>query len=98
MVVRWQRYLRSARHYLKAGDPARSRLLCDEVLRASPPSSVRAHGLHLLAETLANEHLAAAVPLLEEALACVGEDWVHAAQLEIALGIVFGSGLDQTSR
>ncbi len=90
MAVRWHRYLRSARHYLKAGDPARSKALCDEVLRATPPPSVRAHGLHILAELSANENLDAVVRLLEEALACVGDDLGHAAQLEIALGMVFG--------
>lgn len=85
--VRSQRYLRSARHHLKAGDPARSKALCEEVLRASPPMSVRAHGFHILAEISgANEGLAASVALLGDALACAGGDFGHAAQLEIALG------------
>ncbi len=90
-AVRWQRYLRSARHYLKAGDPVRSKTLCQEVLRASPPQSVRAHGLHILAELSANENLDAAVAWLEEALACVGDDLGHAAELEIALGLMLGA-------
>ena len=91
MAVRWQRYLRSARHYLKAGDPVRSKSLCEDVLRASPPPSVRAHGLHILAEASANDDLGAVVALLEDALACVGDDFGHAAQLEIALGMALGA-------
>jgi DNA-binding CsgD family transcriptional regulator len=94
VAVRWQRLLRAARHHLKAGDPARSRRLCQEVIDEKPPSSVRAQALHLLAETFATEGPEAAVPLLEEALACVGEDAHHAAQLEIALGSVLCSMLD----
>src|SRR5262249_37923166 len=86
MEVRWQRCLRAARHYLKAGDPGRSRTLCEEVLGAVPPSSVRAHALGLLAETRLFDRPSAAIPFLEEALACVGDDAGHAAQLEIALG------------
>jgi DNA-binding CsgD family transcriptional regulator len=92
--VRQQRYLRAARHHLKAGDPVRSRALCEEVLGGSPPLSVRAHALHLLAETYAIERAEAAIPLLEEALACVGDDAGHAALLEIALGLMVGAGLD----
>ncbi len=86
--LRWQRFLRSARHYLKAGDPARSRLLCETVLDAGPPPPVRAHALGLLAEGRVFDRPDAAIPLLEEALACVGDDTAHAAQLEISLGVV----------
>jgi DNA-binding CsgD family transcriptional regulator len=92
--VRWQRYLRAARHHLRAGDPVRSRAICEEVLGGSPASSVRAHALHLLAETYAIERAETAIPLLEEARACVGDDAGHAAQLEIALGLMVGAGLD----
>ena len=90
---RWQRYLLAARHHLKAGDPARSRELCEEVLGATPPSSVRAHALGLLAETLVFDRPDAAIPLLEEALAC-SDDAGHAAQLETALGVVRVAVLD----
>src|SRR5262249_50142705 len=92
--VRQQRYLRAARHHLKAGDPGRSRALCEELLVTSPPSSVRARALHQLAETWVVEQREAAIPLLEEALACVGEDPGYAALLEIGLGLVFGAGID----
>lgn len=92
--VRGQRYLRAARHHFKAGDPGRSRALCEEALRATPPTSVRAHALHLLAEVSVVERLESAIPLLEEALACAGDDAGHAAQLEIALGIVGAAAFD----
>ena len=83
---RWQRLLRSARHYLKAGDPARSRTLCQAVLNSALPPSQRAHALALLAEGRRTERPDAAIPLLEEALACAGDDTAQAAQLEISLG------------
>lgn len=92
--VRWLRYLRSARHHLKAGDPGRSRALCEEVLRASAPSSVRAHALHILAESWAAERPEAAIPLLEQALACVGDDLAHAARLEMAVGTMLAAVFD----
>jgi DNA-binding CsgD family transcriptional regulator len=95
MEVRWQRYLRAARHYLKAGDRERTKKLCAEVLGATPPppSSVRAHALGLLAEAHVTDRPDAAIPLLEEALACVGDDAGLAARLEISLGIVLGATL-----
>ncbi len=92
--LRWRRGLRSARHHLKAGDPERSRRLCEEVLGGTPPASVRAHALHLLAESSAMRKPEAAIPFLEEALACVGDDTRHAAQIEIALGLMLSSVLD----
>jgi DNA-binding CsgD family transcriptional regulator len=90
MEVRWQRYLRAARHYLKAGDSERTKKLCEEVLSATPPppSSVRAHTLGLLAEAHVSDRPDAAIPLLEEALACVGDDAGLAARLELSLGIM----------
>lgn len=90
-AIRWQRFLRSARHHLKAGDPARTRALCDEVLRASTPSLVRSHGLALLAEASMGQDLNTVVALLERALACVGDDLAHLAKVEIALGIMLGA-------
>src|SRR5262249_30273112 len=84
--LRLRRCLRAARHHLKAGDPGRSRALCEEVVDGTSRSSVRAHALQLLAESSALSSLTAGVSLLEEALACVGDDTGHAAQLEIALG------------
>jgi DNA-binding CsgD family transcriptional regulator len=93
--VRSQRSLRAARHHLKAGDPGRTKALCAELLEAMPPSPLRAYALGLLAEACASVHrLEAAIPPLEEALACVGEDASLAARLEISLGIVRLSALD----
>jgi DNA-binding CsgD family transcriptional regulator len=92
--VRWQRCLRAARHHLKVGDIGRSKVLCEEVLSAAPPSSIRAHALRLLAEAHVFDRPEAAIPLLEKALTYVGDDAGHAAQLEISLGIVLISVLD----
>jgi DNA-binding CsgD family transcriptional regulator len=86
--LRFQRYLRSARHYLKAGDPARSKSLCEAVLDATPPGPIRVHALRLLAEGRMFDRPDSAIPLLEEAVACVGDDPAHAAQLEVSFGIV----------
>ena len=82
--ARWERCLRAGWHFLKAGDPERARALAQEVLGASPPPPVRAQALHLLAKASMGD--LAAGPLLQEALACVGDDPGHAALLEFALG------------
>ena len=92
--LRWQRCLRAARNHLKAGDPTRSRGLCQVVLAMEPTAPVRARALQLLAELSAVARTGDAIPLLEQALACAGKDAVHAAQLEIALGIMFLADLD----
>ena len=92
--LRSQRLLRAARHHLKAGDPARSRRLCESVVEDTPRGPARAHALGLLAEATAAERPQAAVPLLEEALGCVGDDADHAARLEIALGVVLIAAFD----
>jgi len=93
-AARWQRWLRAGRNHLRAGDPARARELAEEVVAASPPRPVRAQALHLLAEVRAAESPEAAIPLLEEALACVGDDWRHAAQIEVALSFLLIAVLD----
>jgi len=92
--LRWQRQLRATRHHLKAGDPRRSRALCEAVLGSAPGAAVRAEALHLLAEAQISERPAGAIPLLEEALVCAGDDFVRAAQLEVALGMVHSSLFD----
>jgi DNA-binding CsgD family transcriptional regulator len=91
--IRWQRLLRAARHCLRAGDPARAGALCEEVLKDTTPSPLRAHALHLLAETLVMSRPDATVALLDEARSCTN-DPAHLAELEISLAIVFFSGFD----
>src|SRR5262245_7615433 len=86
--VRWRRRLRAARHYQKAGDPMRSKALCHAVLGEAPPPPVRVQALGLVAEVCWFEAPATAKPVLEEALACAGDDAGTAAQLELALGMV----------
>jgi DNA-binding SARP family transcriptional activator/DNA-binding CsgD family transcriptional regulator len=93
-AVRWQRYLRAAREHLRAGDRERARALGERVVAASDARSLRAQGLYLLAEVVVWERPPAAVPLLERALACVGNDVGLAAQLETSLGYVFGGTAD----
>jgi DNA-binding CsgD family transcriptional regulator len=94
METQWERCLRAARHYIKAGDPHRSKALCEEVLGATSLPSLRAHALGLLAEAYLFDRPHTAIPMLEEALACVGEDTGHAARLEIALGGALAAVLD----
>jgi DNA-binding CsgD family transcriptional regulator len=89
--ARRQRSLRAARHHLKAGDPARSRSLCEAVLGMHPPTPERASALHLLAEAALAEQSGASISLLRDALACVGDDVARAAHLEIALGVVLAT-------
>lgn len=92
--ARRQRSLRAARHHLKAGDPAHANRLCTMALDASPPDSARAEALLLMAEAAMNERSTDASRLLEQALACVGDDLARAAQIEGALGLVRFAQLD----
>jgi DNA-binding CsgD family transcriptional regulator len=93
-VVRQQRLLRAARLYLAAGDPDRSRALCDAVLSSAPASPIRAEALHVLAGASVIERPALAIPLLEEALACLGDEEHRAGQLEMALATARASVFD----
>jgi DNA-binding CsgD family transcriptional regulator len=92
--ARWERCLRAARHHFKAGDRPRARALAEEVIAASPPPPLRAEALHLLAEERGIDGPSAAIPLLEEALTCVGDDAGLAAQLETSLGFATSVALD----
>jgi DNA-binding CsgD family transcriptional regulator len=92
--ARRQRQLRAARHYLKAGDPARAKVLCEALLATSPPDPLRARALHRLAEAAIMERPESGIPLLEAALACAGDDVHHTAELENALGALLLLTLD----
>jgi DNA-binding CsgD family transcriptional regulator len=88
LEIRQERCMRAAWHHLKAGDLGRARQLAEEVLTASPRPLLRSHALHLLAEVVMTDRLDEGIAFLEQALTCVGDDFSHAAQLEIALGMV----------
>jgi ATP/maltotriose-dependent transcriptional regulator MalT len=67
---------------------ARARGLGEEIVAASPGQPIRARALYVIAETWSLERLDAAIPLLEEALACVGDDAGLGAQLETSLAMI----------
>jgi DNA-binding CsgD family transcriptional regulator len=92
--ARWERCLRAARHHFKAGNRLRARVLGEELVAASPSSPLRAEALHLLAQERGIDEPKAAIPLLEEALACVGDDLGPAAQLETSLGYAASVAVD----
>lgn len=92
--LRPQRTLRAARHHLKSGDHARAKALCEEVLAGAPPGGLRAQALVLLGEAAVTEAPPTALPLLEEALACAGDDSSLAAQILMSLAVVRASLLE----
>jgi len=92
--VKLHRFLRAAWHHLTAGDPGRAKRLGEEVLAAAPTAAFHAHALHLLAEIAVMERPELTVQLLEQALPYVVDDAVHAAELEIALGLTQTSLFD----
>jgi DNA-binding CsgD family transcriptional regulator len=83
--LRHRRSLRAARLHLKAGDSGHARVLCEAVLSAAPPAPLRAEALQLMAATRVSERPEDSLPLLEEALACSGDDDTRSAELEIAI-------------
>jgi DNA-binding CsgD family transcriptional regulator len=91
--LRWWRLLRAARHSLRAGDPARAGVLCEEVLKAAAVSPLRAHALHLQAESVLLSRLDKSVALLLEARSCT-DDPAHQAELDLSLALVFFSAFD----
>ena len=93
---RWKRSLRAARLYFKAGERERAGLLAEELVAASDRAPLRARALHLLAELRGVQRPEAAIALLEQAVACVGDDAALAAQLETSLGMICISLLDVT--
>lgn len=92
--VRWGRSLRAARLYFKAGERERAGVLAEELVAASGCAPLHARALHLLAETRGVQRPHAAIALLEQAIACVGDDAALAAQLETSLGLICVALLD----
>jgi DNA-binding CsgD family transcriptional regulator len=86
--TRWDRLLRAARHSLKSGDPTRARAIAEEVSEAATDGRIRARALDLRAEERLMEGPAAAIGLLEEAIAAVGEDAALEAEFETSLGFI----------
>jgi DNA-binding CsgD family transcriptional regulator len=94
LELKHERLLRAGRDHLQAGDRERARALGELVTDAQPAALVRAHALHLLAETRVVEGPGVAVPLLEQALDCAGSDAGLAAELETSLGLLRGGLFD----
>jgi DNA-binding CsgD family transcriptional regulator len=92
--ARSERCLRAGRYHLRAGDRARAKALAEKVIAASPPPEVLARALHLLAEVCAVDSPETAIRLLEDALACAGDDAGQRARLEVSLGILLLATLD----
>jgi DNA-binding CsgD family transcriptional regulator len=90
----WERRLRAAGYHVKAGDRARARTLCEEVVGEAPPLPVRARALGLLGEVSAVDGPAVAIPSLEEALRCAAGDTRQSAWLELGLCILCMAMLD----
>jgi DNA-binding CsgD family transcriptional regulator len=80
------RLLRAGRHSLKAGDSIRARVLGEEVSDTASEGPIRARALYLRAQGGGMEGPAAAIGLLEQAIATVGDDVALGAELETALG------------
>jgi DNA-binding CsgD family transcriptional regulator len=87
-----ERCLRAAQYHLRAGDRQRARALGEQVVAAAPDGPVRAAALYLLAEVraLAPDGICAALELLDQALACVGDDVRLAVQVESAIALMSG--------
>ena len=95
--VRWGRFLRAARLYFNAGERERAAVLVKELVAAAGCApSLRAQALHLLAEIRGLRRPQAAIPLLEQAIACAGDDAALAAELETSLGLISVALLDVT--
>lgn len=84
----WERCLRAAGHYLKAGDRDRAAALAQELIAGCDGARLRGGALHLLAEIRAVERPQAAIELLEQAIGCVGDDVALAARLQTSLGLI----------
>jgi DNA-binding CsgD family transcriptional regulator len=87
------RFLRAARHHLKAGNRNRAKSLGEAVVESSPLGPNRAKALYLLAEIAAVEQAPSAVQLLEDALVHVGDDAALAAEIELSLGFILAAPL-----
>ena len=84
--LRDQRYLRAVRHHVKAGERERAGALAEQVIAGCTTTHVRTSALYLLGEVRGPESPTAAIPLLEQALACAVDDVSLQAQLETSLG------------
>ncbi len=84
--LRDQRYLRAVRHHVKAGERERAGALAEQVIAGCTSAHVRAWALYLLGEVRGLESPPAAIPLLEQALACAGDDTSLQAQVQTSLG------------
>jgi DNA-binding CsgD family transcriptional regulator len=84
------RQIATAKFLAAAGDTSRARLLMEDAIPASPPGPVRAAALNCIADIVSlGAGFLDARPLLEQALAEVGDDLALRARVLFSLGNTF---------